>query len=68
VYIPTLMLLPLLEDLHRRARRAAPHPSRPARAQGRRIRLPGSRARAALPARPAVSARAAAAGPAGARP
>jgi hypothetical protein len=67
VYFPTLMLTPLVEDLHRRARCAGPHPFQPARARGRRIRLRGSRARAALHACPAVSACTAGAGPAGAR-
>jgi len=67
VYFPTLMLMPLLDDAHRRARLAGPHPFQPARARGRRIRPRGSRARAALRACPAVSACPAGAGPAGAR-
>jgi hypothetical protein len=67
VYFPTLMLMSLLEDLHRRARRAGPHPFQPPRAWGRRIRLRGSRARAVLHACPAVGAGPAGTGPAGAR-
>ena len=67
MYFPTLMLMPLLEDLHRRARRVGPHPFQPARARGRRIRLRGSRVHAAPRACPAVSACPAGAGPAGAR-
>jgi hypothetical protein len=60
------MLMPLVVDLHRRARRAGPHPFQPARAWGRRIRLRGSGARAGLHACPAVGAGTAGAGPAGA--
>ena len=67
MYLPTLMLMPLLEDLHRRARRADRHPLQPARAGGRRIRPRGARARAALSACHAVSACTAGARPAGAR-
>jgi hypothetical protein len=67
VYFPTLMLKPLFEDLDRRARCVAPRSLLPARARGRRIRPWGTQAPAARLGRSAVSARAAGAGPAGAR-
>jgi hypothetical protein len=67
VYFPTVMLMPLHEDLDRRARRAVPRSSRPAYARSRRTRPPGTLARTALRARSAVTTRTAAAGPAGAR-
>jgi len=68
VYFPTLMLMPMYEELYRRARCIPPGSPQPARARARLARSCGTRARTAMRARPAVSACIAGAGPTGARP
>ena len=66
MYFPTLMLMPLSEELDRRARRVAPRSLQHARTRSRRTQPRGTQARTALRARSAVSACTPDAGPAGA--
>jgi hypothetical protein len=67
VYFPTLMLMPLYEDLHQRTHCVAPRSLQTAPTRGRWTRSYRAHARAALRARSAVSACTAGARSAGAR-
>ncbi len=67
MYFPTLMLMPLYEDLDRRARSVAHSSLQTPRPQGRPTWSRGTQGRTALRVRSAVRACAAGAGSAGGR-
>lgn len=68
MYFPTLMLMPLYEDLDRQARCVSQGSLQTLRSPGRRVWLRRTQVRSALRARSAPGVCPAGAGPAGARP